>query len=168
MIPLSTGWRYAEKGRRSMKVLSLRLPVIAVCALAGACGSSTGPTSAGYAGQWSGTTAHGRSITFTISPDEAVTTITVDHDFNGCSGSQTFSNLSISIAPNVTCIPGPCGPSVGSYRAFGFASGNRIEGPSTDLSGLFPSTNRAEGLVNFRNYPGCGSATGVAWTATRR
>jgi len=142
--------------------------MIVLCALAGACRNGTGPTPAGYAGQWSGTTAQGRSIAFTISPDEIVTTITVAHDFNGCSGSQTFSNLSLSIAPKVMCIPGPCALPVTSFRAFGYTSGNPIEGPSTDVNAVFPSTSSAEGTVNFRSYPGCGNAIGVAWTATKR
>jgi hypothetical protein len=151
-----------------VKDLVGRVPAIVLCALAVACSSGTAPTSTGYAGQWSGTTAQGRSITFTISPDETVTTITVAHDFNGCSGSQTFSNLSLSIAPNVMCIPGPCAPSIASYRAFGYTSGDRIEGPSTGINALFPSPNRAEGTVSFRNYPGCGSVIGIAWSAARR
>src|SRR5713101_2725466 len=78
-------WRYAANA--AMKDFGFRFPVIFLCALAGACGSGTAPTPAGYAGQWIGTTAQGRSIAFTISADEAVTTITVAHDFNGCSGS---------------------------------------------------------------------------------
>lgn len=143
-------------------------PVIALCALAGACGSSTAPTSARYAGEWSGTTAQGRPIAFTISSAEAVTTITLGHDFSGCSGSQTFSNLSLNIAPDVVCIPGPCPTPVSSYRAFHYTSGNRIDGPSTDINGLFVSPERAEGTVNFRSYPVCGSAIGVTWSATRR
>jgi hypothetical protein len=57
---------------------------------------------------------------------------------------------------------------VTSFRRFGFASGNRAEGPSIDVNALFPSTSSAEGTVNFHNYPGCGNATGVGWTATRR
>lgn len=151
-----------------MKALGSRFLVIALCAVAGACHSPAAPASAGYAGQWSGTTAQGRPIAFTISSDEVVTTITLEHDFNGCSGSQTSANLSLNIAPNVVCIPGPCPTSVSSYRAFAYASGNPIEGPSTDVHGVFSSTTRAEGTVNFRSYPGCGSAIEVAWTASRR
>ena len=107
-------------------------------------------------------------IAFTISPSETVTSMTVAYDFNGCSGSQTFPGLSLNIAPNVQCIPGPCPPAVSSYRGFGYASGDRIEGPSTSLNAVFLSNTTAQGLVNFRNFPGCGDATGVAWTAARR
>lgn len=150
-----------------MRARVFGLSVIVLAVLAWACHSPAVPSATGYAGQWSGTTGQGKPIAFTVSPDEAVTTITVGYDFNGCSGSQTFSNLTVSIAPNVMCIPGPCPASLSSYRAFSYPSGNPIDGPSTDLNGLFVSTARAEGLVNFRNYPGCGSAPGVAWSATR-
>lgn len=151
-----------------MKAPGSRFSVIALCAVAAACGSPTAPADGGYAGQWSGTTAQGASIAFTISPEELVTAITVGHAFSGCSGSETFANLSLAIAPNVVCIPGPCAPSLLSYRAFGYESGLRIDGPSTSVNGLFLSTTRAEGAANFRTYPGCGSAIGVPWTATRR
>ena len=144
-----------------------RFLAIALCGLA-ACAAPTAPTSTSYAGEWSGTTAQGRPLVFTISPAEAVTTITVGHEFNGCSGSQTFSGLSLNIAPQIQCIPGPCSPSLLSYRGFGYGSGNSVEGPSTAVNAVFLSSARAEGTVNFRNYPGCGDAIGVSWTATRR
>lgn len=151
-----------------MTAFALCLSLIALCGVAGACRSPAAPGATGYAGQWSGTTVQGRPIAFTVSPDETVTSITLGHDFNGCSGSQTFSPLSLSIAPNVVCIPGPCSPALSSYRAFGFASGDRIAGPSTDVNAVLLSMTRAEGTVNFRSYPVCGSAIGVAWTVTRR
>jgi hypothetical protein len=104
--------------------------VILWCALADACNSPNSPTSEGYAGQWSGTTGQGRPIAFTISRDETVTTISVGHDFDGCSGTETFPNLSLPIAPQVQCIPAPCPASVSSYRAFRHSSGNPFEGQS--------------------------------------
>lgn len=152
---------------RDMKPLSICLSVTTLCAVA-ACGGPASPSAMGYAGQWAGTTAQGRSIAFTISSSERVTSITVGHDFNGCSGSQGFSDLSLNIAPNVQCIPGPCPPSTTSFRGFGYASGSPFEGPSTDVNALFLSMTRAEGSINLRNFPGCGSAIGVAWSATKR
>ena len=151
-----------------MTARAFRFLVIALCGVAGACRNPAAPTATGYAGQWSGTTLQGRPIAFTVSGDETVTSITLGHDFNGCSGSQTFSPLSLSIAPSVVCIPGPCSPAVSSYRGFGFTSGNPTAGPSTDVSAVFLSMTRAEGTANFRSYPVCGSAIGVAWTVTRR
>jgi hypothetical protein len=145
------------------------LSVVALCVAVSGCGSPSGPSrSDSYQGQWSGTTAQGKTVAFTISPDEKVTTITLGHEFNGCSGSQTFPGLDLSIAPRVECIPAPCPGMLTSYRAFGYLSGNPIEGPSTSLNGLFTSSERAEGTINFHDFPGCGSAIGVMWSATRR
>ena len=138
----------------------------ALIVLAAACGSQTSPN-ASYAGVWTGTTAQGEAISFTISSSEAVTAITVGYSFNGCRGSQRFENLNISIVPQVTCIPGPCSPSITTFRQFGYASGNPLQDPSTQVNGLFLSTSSAEGSANFRNFVGCGDAIGVAWTATR-
>ena len=119
-------------------------------------------------GQWSGTTSQGMPIDFSVSSDEKVTTITVGYSFNACSGSQTFSGLDLRTAPDVTCIPGPCSGTITSYRAFGYASSGPIDGPRTAINGLFVSANRAEGQAGFFNYPGCGTASGVGWTATKR
>ena len=152
----------------SCRRLWLELGVILALVVTGCGGGPTVPASGGYAGVWSGTTAQGTPITFTISEEENVTTISISHNFNGCSGSQTFSNLSLPIAPDVSCIPGPCSPSVTSYRQLAFATGDRINGPSFTIAGIFPSTNHAEGALAFQNYPCCGSATGVPWSATRR
>src|SRR5262245_17025055 len=145
----------------------LRFSAIALCALMSACQSSpTTPASNGYSGEWSGTTAQGRPLTFTISSDERVTTITIGHDFNGCTGVQTFLNLSLAIAPNVTCIPGPCPPGVSSYRAINYGS-DRIEGRLTSINGVFLTTSRVEGTVNF-DFPGCGNVVGLPWSAVKR
>ncbi len=80
---------------------------------------------------------------------------------------QTFSNLNLETAPMVTCIPGPCSNTLSSYRAFSYSAGS-IDGPLTTVNGLFPLTTSAEGQVAFRNYPGCGTAVGIGWTATKR
>jgi hypothetical protein len=147
-----------------------RVNAILLCAALTACGGDNGtkPTSAtSYQGQWTGTTAQGAPIAFTISGDEKVTSITLGYDFNGCSGSQTFSNLAVATIPDVTCIPGPCPSSISTYRQFGYSSGDR-EGPVTSVNGLFPTQATAEGVASFRNYPSCGTAIGVPWSATRR
>ena len=144
------------------------VPVIAFCALMSACNNPNGPGRDSHEGQWTGTTAQGKAVTFTISSDENVTSITIGHEFNGCSGTQTFSSLSLSIAPDVRCIPAPCPNQLSSYRAFSYLSGNPIEGPATSLNAVFTSAERVEGLANFHLFPGCGSAMGVVWSATKR
>jgi hypothetical protein len=150
---------------RLMAKPGLRLVTIAWCALMSACGPTT-PSSATLEGQWSGTTSQGTSITFTVSSDQKVSALTLGYSFNGCSGVQTFSNLNLETAPMVTCIPGPCPPSVSSYRAFSYSAGS-IDGRNTSVNGLFPLTTRAEGQATFRDYPGCGTAVGIVWTATK-
>jgi hypothetical protein len=108
------------------------------------------------------------AITFTVSSDEMLTSLSLGHDFNGCSGMQTFSNLRIDTAPDVTCVPGPCSGTIATYRALNFSSETRGTGPSTAVNGLFLPGGRAEGVAAFHDFPGCGTVTGVAWTATRR
>lgn len=63
-----------------------RLLAVAMCALVIACDNDTSPSGPVIAGQWIGTTSQGTPIGFAVSPDEKVTTITVGHNFNGCSG----------------------------------------------------------------------------------
>ena len=144
------------------------VPVIAFCALMSACGNPNGPSGDSYEGLWTGTTAQGKTVTFTISLDENVTAITIGHEFNGCSGTQTFSGLSLSIAPEVVCIPAPCPNQLTSSRAFHYATGNPLEGPATSLNAVFTSARRVEGLAHFSQFPGCGSAMSVVWSATKR
>jgi hypothetical protein len=67
----------------------------------------------------------------------------------------------------VTCIPAPCPNGISSYRAFSYLTGS-IDGPTTAVSGRFTFTTRAEGQVSFRDYPGCGTAVSVGWTAAKR
>jgi hypothetical protein len=154
-----------ERKRRSPPFVT-----IVWCVVISACGSggsgSTTPSGSSYDGQWSGTTSQGMSIAFAVSTEQRVTAITVGYSFNGCSGLQTFSNLNLDTAPKVTCIPGPCSPQVSSFRAFSYSAGSG-DGPLTVVNGGFPSTNTAQGVVGFTNYPGCGTALGVGWTANR-
>ena len=140
--------------------------VASLSALVAACGHPTN-SSPTYAGDWTGTTDQGRPISFTISSSETVTTITVGHSFNSCSGSQTFSDLNVSIAPNVQCIPGPCSGSLASYRAIHYGSGNLLGGAATSINGVFLSHDRVEGQVMFSNLPVCGSAT-ASWAAIKK
>jgi hypothetical protein len=107
-------------------------------------------------------------IAFTVAPDETVTTITLGYAFNGCSGSHIFSDLNVPTASNVTCIPGPCTGVLTSYRAFSYVEGAVIGGPSTQINGVFLPGDQARGQVVFRDYPSCGTANPVEWTATKR
>jgi len=143
------------------------------CVLASACSSPILPLPlAGApslsAGEWSGTTSQGTPLTFVVSANEQVTTITLGYDFNGCAGSHTFSDLSVPTAPNLTCIPGPCSGVLNSYRAFSYSAGSAPGGPVTQINGLFLPRNEAKGQVTFHNYAGCGDVVTAEWAATRR
>jgi hypothetical protein len=146
------------------------LVLVASCTLV-TCNGPTRPSPSARSlsiGQWGGTTSQGMPIAFSVSSDEKVTTITIGYSFNGCTGSETFSGLDVPTAPDIICIPGPCSGAISSYRALHFSSSGPIDGPRTAVNGLFVSAQRAEGQAGFFNYPGCGSASGVGWTATRR
>lgn len=142
------------------------------CLVVAGCGSSPSspsdmPTSRS-AGKWTGTTAQGATIAFEVSSAEILTSITMGHSFNGCSGIRTFTNLNIRTTADVTCVPGPCSESLLSYRAFAFTDGSFQSGPMTSVNGLFLLGGQAEGVVAFRELPGCGTALSVPWSATRQ
>ena len=140
------------------------------CALASACTPTLLPfirPASLSMGEWSGTTSQGAPIAFVVSADERVTSITLGYDFNGCSGSHTFSGLDVPTAPDLTCIPGPCSGALSSYRAFGYSAGSVAGGPMTQINGLFLPRNEAKGQATFRNYAGCGDLITAEWTATR-
>ena len=124
------------------------------------------PPPVNLAGQWTGTTSQGAQFGFTVSADQKITTLTVGRNFNGCSGSQTFSNLSLDTVADVTCIPGPCAPGITAYRPINFGDG-RNEGPSTAVNGFFLPPANASGVVRFRDFPGCGNAD-ATWDVSRR
>jgi len=75
-----------------------RLVLIATaCVLLSGCGAASptnpGPVAVGYAGEWSGTTFQGRPISFTVSPEQQVTTISLGYQIDTCSGVDTFSDI---------------------------------------------------------------------------
>lgn len=113
----------------------------------------SGPTSpSGSSVIWSGTTSQGMSISFTVSSGNVLRSLTIGHNFNGCSGAETFSNLEVVILNGV----------------LGFESGERGTGPTTTVVGVLPPFGQAHGAAYFQNFPGCGSAVEVDWTAQRQ
>jgi hypothetical protein len=143
---------------------------VALCVAASSCTSSSGPSSPSplvYDGEWNGTTSQGRSITVTVSADQKVTSITVEYNFNGCSGSKTFSNLSLAIARSQPPPGNPQAPGPFDNPGFGFGSG-APDGPDfTQVYGAFTSSQTATGSVVFGGYSGCGNG-GAIWTAGKR
>jgi hypothetical protein len=135
-----------------------------VAAMVTACGSS-GPTSpqggsTRYEGQWSGVTSQGRQISFTVSTDQKVTSITVGYNFNGCTGTSSFPNLSLIIASG----PSPASPTPGP--GFGYGSGPPDGTNYVQIYGMFSSSTAATGSVAFGDFFGCGNGAGI-WSATK-
>lgn len=114
------------------------------------------PTPLNFSGDWSGTTSQNQPISFTVSGDLHVTTITLGYSFAGCAGTLTIPadtallNTSGTAAAVVTYTPqGATGPS------------------RTTVHFLFPSIASANGTIDFADYSTCGSAT-ASWTANKR
>jgi hypothetical protein len=157
-------------------MLTRVLAVLAVLAIASGCTRLLTPLAGGVpgggaslsVGEWSGTTAQGMPIAFTVGPNETITTITLGYAFNGCSGSHTFADLLVPTRPDVTCIPGPCTGALTTYRAFGYSNGSPAAGPYTQINGVFLPGGEARGQAVFSAYPSCGTAPPVEWTATKR
>ena len=143
--------------------------IVAIVALTSCSSSPAGPSpggQAGYAGDWRGATLQGRPMSFTVSTDEKVTSITVEYSLNGCSGSRTFANLSLDIA---SVNRPPNSPNAGPFEnpGFGFASGALDQPNFFNVSGAFTSSDTATGVMIFGEYAGCGNGAFV-WNAARR
>ena len=137
MIELPLSWSDVLAGRTI-------LTMVALLCVSSSCGDSTptSPSNVGYAGQWSGTVLQGGSVSFTVSPEQRVTNITVSYSLSGCSGSTTFSGLALEIA---TPQRPPGHPSVGPFDnpGFGYASGTPQGQNFISLTGAFTSSGTA-------------------------
>ena len=115
-------------------------------ALLGSCGGGdgnpAGPSAPGYAGQWSGTTFQGQPFSFTVSPSQKVTAISVGYRFSGCSGVHTFSNLDLTIVSS---------PPFFCYGA------STPDGRGTTIKVFFQSETSGFATVIFYGPPDCGS-----------
>ena len=144
-----------------MSRIASRCLAASLIVLSSGCGNAPSrPTSGIYAGQWTGTTSQGPPISFTLSPDQTLTSLTLGYSFNGCSGSAAY-------APNVTLERVPTAPTP-VYSAH-FESGPADAPNRTMVSFLFTSTTAANGLIVFSAYDGCGAGpTTASWMAVRR
>jgi hypothetical protein len=155
--------------------------VIVIAAVAGAGACSGGPTAPGsptiiespapflptgpsrqfdYAGQWSGTTSMGTTITFTVSPEQMVTALSVGYSGVGCSGTRTDSNLRLSLGNPYGALGAP---------QFDYTAGPPERPVRTTVVGRIDVDDVARGMASFRDDPDCGSSlVAGTWTATRR
>ena len=90
-------------------------------------------------------TFQGQPFSFTVSPDQKVTTISVGYRFSGCSGVDTFSNLELPILS----------PQPGSaYVAHG---ASHPDGRGTSIQIFFSSERSGFATIIFYGPPSCGS-----------
>lgn len=135
------------------------LVAMAGCALVGCGHGSVTAPSTGYAGEWSGTTSQNQPISFTVSADQRVISVTVGWRFNGCSGTGTSSSNPFPITN-----PQPPGPP--PWDNPGFVSGGQPGDKSVwTVTGAFPSNQTATGTAEFV-FPNCGNSL-ATWNATK-
>lgn len=138
--------------------VSMLLSIAAACILFSGCGaaSPTSPRPVGYAGNWSGTTFQGRPISFTVSPEQQVTTISLGYQIDACSGVDTFSDLKAPF-------------SAGPPLAFQFAA-KLPDQRQVSIQGFLMPDASVWGTLLVYGPPACGPSETVAgpFTATRR
>ena len=141
-----------------------QLVVALLCMAFSACGgSATAPSagpSAGYTGEWVGTTSLGTAIRFVVSGDQRVVEIVAGYRVQQCSGTKTFADVNAAIGS-------PPDPARAQERGFGYGSPTLDGSDSTQVAGIFTSPTTAVGSILFLEFPGCGTAFGQ-WTASRR
>lgn len=141
--------------------------LLCVCVTTACCGgrvTAPGDLNRSYTGEWSGATSQGATITFTVSPLNVVTSITVGHHFNGCRETRTFSGLSLDVGGG-SALPGRAPTS--ARPGFGFGSGSPEAPNFVQVTGQFTSSQAASGTVTFLNFAPCGHAIAL-WNATKR
>jgi hypothetical protein len=128
-----------------------------------ACSSPTRPepVPAGYAGEWTGTTAQGTPVSLSVD-GEQVSSFALAFNFSpACSGSVTLPGP-VQIVMQVPPGPPP-------FDQPGFAMGlNGNGGWGVAVYGAFSQDRRSvSGQFQLVLYPGCGTLNGT-WSARRR
>jgi|SRR5215471_6624760 len=108
-----------------------------------------------FSGTWIGTTSQGRSIAFTVSRDQRITTVKFDYAFGGCLGS-----LTIPAGAPLLNTPGRAAATV-TFPPDGQPGSFLVV-----VRFLFLSSGNANGTIEFTNDPVCGSGS-ATWTAAR-
>ena len=156
------------------------------------CGNGSEPTAApsprvsgnGHAGRWSGTvlvsadippgsgppTTQSQPLSFIVSGDERVTDISIGYNISGCSGTKTFSGLTIVIgaAPINLELLGPS-PINLQLQGWVYASPTADGKNQTHVSGTFTSDVTALGSAEFVKLLECGGGSGFGtWLAFKQ
>lgn len=139
------------------------LMALVVCSWT-ACGAdkvSTTPT--GYAGEWTGTTTQGTTISFSVSPTDTVTAITFDYNdvVSHCAGTVTLRSLALPIVTPEPLQPPPFGQPGFSYQTQA-ADGTR----AIQIEAHFPDHRTASGQFLLFKYDDACMVTGGNWSAT--
>lgn len=128
------------------------------CVLLSGCGAasptSPGPVAVGHAGEWSGTTFQGRPISFTVSPEQQVTTISLGYQIDTCSGVDTFSGLNAV-------------PFAASVPAFQFTA-VLPDKRQIAIQGYLMPDGSVSGILLVYGPPSCGPSETVAGPFTAR
>src|SRR5262245_15783209 len=141
---------------------SFLLSILVLVFAQAACGhDSMEPTPVGYAGEWSGTTAQGTPVRFSVSGN-AVTSISIAYNFSpACTGTLNYTGLAAEIHTL-----DPPGPPPFDQPGFGYSTTDGAQG--TLIAGHFSADRRsASGQFTLVHYGACETVVS-SWTATRR
>ena len=130
------------------------------CAVAVACDvTSPSPPQWNLAGEWIGSVgSRGNTpMRFTVSPDQRITSITIEAALDRCTVTADLINLQLAIETHYP-------ESRSELAGFRYRSGPP---DLLEISGEFRTKSDANGSVSFFNYHGCGSGGGN-WRAIRR
>jgi hypothetical protein len=116
----------------------------------------------GYAGEWTGTTAEGTPVRFSVSAGDLVTAVSLTYRFPGsCAGSIEVNGLAVPIHKL-----DPPGPPPFDQPGFAFGKNNVTSGWA--INGHFsPDRRSASGQFLLVRYGTCGTVTST-WNARRR
>jgi hypothetical protein len=119
--------------------------------------------STGYLGQWAGTTSQGQPVAFSVNDKQQVVSLTIGYNFNNCSGTLAWSDLSLPIFT-------PQPPGAPPYNNPGFGYSSQSQGTNgIAIVGVFTSDTTALGTFDFLVFTACGGAnSGGNWTASKR
>jgi hypothetical protein len=170
------GWALAIPGRLTVARVRPKFPCntmrpararwlgVLLLVYAASCASPTEPkpAPAGYAGQWTGTTAQHTPVSFSVAGDE-VTSFNLAFSLSStCSGSVTLPGP-VQIVMQVPPGPPP-------FDQPGFAMGLNANGEwgAAVAGGFSADRGSASGEFKLVQYPGCDVVTGGTWTVRRR